>query len=46
MAFQGKDEDARAVIDTNMDYYMDYCAKRWQTREAHISSNGDDSCLM
>ena len=28
-AFRGKDEDARAKIDT----YMDYCAKRWQTRE-------------
>ena len=28
-AFRGKDEDARAEIDT----YMDYCAKRWQTRE-------------
>ena len=28
-AFRGKDENARAEIDT----YMDYCAKRWQTRE-------------
>ena len=28
-AFRGKDEHARAEIDT----YMDYCAKRWQTRE-------------
>ena len=28
-AFRGKEEDARAEIDT----YMDYCAKRWQTRE-------------
>ena len=28
-AFRGKDENAHAVIDT----YMDYCAKRWQTRE-------------
>ena len=28
-AFRSKDEDARAEIDT----YMDYCAKRWQTRE-------------
>ena len=28
-AFRGKDDDARAEIDT----YMDYCAKRWQTRE-------------
>ena len=26
---RGKDENAHAVIDT----YMDYCAKRWQTRE-------------
>ena len=30
-AFRGKDENAHAVIDT----YMDYCAKRWQTR-GHI----------
>ena len=28
-SFRDKDEDARAEIDT----YMDYCAKRWQTRE-------------
>ena len=28
-AFQGKDQAARTEIDT----YMDYCAKRWQTRE-------------
>ena len=28
-AFRGKDENARAEIDT----YMYYCAKRWQTRE-------------
>ena len=28
-AFRGKDENAHAVIDT----YMDYCAKRWRTRE-------------
>jgi len=28
-AFRGKDENAHAVIDT----YVDYCAKRWQTRE-------------
>ena len=28
-AFRGKDENARAEIDT----YMSYCAKRWQTRE-------------
>ena len=28
-AFRGKDENAHAEIDT----YMDYCAKRWQTRE-------------
>ena len=29
-AFRGKNENAHAVIDT----YMDYCAKRWQTRES------------
>ena len=28
-AFRGKDENARAEIDT----YMDYCAQRWQRRE-------------
>ena len=28
-AFRDKEEDARAEIDK----YMDYCAKRWQTRE-------------
>ena len=42
-AFRGKDENAHAVIDT----YMDYCAKRWQTREGtYTSSNGEDSYLM
>ena len=28
-AFRGKEEDARVEVDT----YMAYCAKRWQTRE-------------
>eukprot|EP00434_Breviolum_minutum_P025272 symbB.v1.2.022328.t1/scaffold1974.1/size94090/4 len=28
-AFRGKEEDARAEVDA----YMEYCAKRWQTRE-------------
>ena len=28
-AFRGKEEDARVEVDA----YMDYCAKRWQTRE-------------
>ena len=37
-AFRGKEENARAEIDT----YMDYCAKRLNKG----SSNGDDSYLM
>ena len=28
-AFRGKEEDARAEVEA----YMEYCAKRWQTRE-------------
>ena len=28
-AFRGKEEDARVEVDA----YMEYCAKRWQTRE-------------
>jgi len=40
-AFQGKDGDARAEIDT----FMDYC-KAVANKGGHTSSNGDDSCLM
>ena len=42
-AFRGKDENARVEIDT----YMDYCAKRWQTREGTYQlKRRHDSYLM
>ena len=37
-AFRGKEEDARAEVEA----YMEYCAKRWQTREGTYQLKRDD----